>query len=309
MRASKVNVKLVLMLSVLALAYPGLSFAQTVPAVNSASYDLVKTKDGKVHVGKKLSEAEYGLIFQEVSGAKVLLRYENIQDVQKDVSGATLAASGMDLTAPPSAPPPGQEAAVATPVQPVVASPVSGPTLTSTTEEQEHRHTGLFVALDIAPGYAAVSNGSNSDSVSGLSVDLDAAVGGALVENLILGGEVWASVMTNPTFSGPGFSTGTSNSSVDVYMVGPQLRYYFMPANIYLAGTIGLTVINLSDSGTSISTDVGWGTKAAIGKEWWISSRWAIGLAGRLVVAQNQNQAGATLTTVAATGAFTATFN
>jgi hypothetical protein len=62
---------------------------------------------------------------------------------------------------------------------------------------------------------------------------------------------------------------------------GAGLTYFFMPVNMYLSGTVGAG--SLSFSGTDLDgleTDSGLALNFVLGKEWWVSNRWGLGLAG-----------------------------
>ena len=55
-----------------------------------------------------------------------------------------------------------------------------------------------------------------------------------------------------------------------------------MPTNVYLAGSIALASGTLiSDWGTT-ELNAGYGINVAVGKEWWVSDNWGIGVAGQL---------------------------
>ena len=55
-----------------------------------------------------------------------------------------------------------------------------------------------------------------------------------------------------------------------------------MPSNIYLSGSLSLSFseIDLKNEGVANKTDPGTGIYLSIGKEWWISENWGMGIAG-----------------------------
>jgi hypothetical protein len=51
--------------------------------------------------------------------------------------------------------------------------------------------------------------------------------------------------------------------------------YYFMPENIYLSMSFKYSGGGISKS----SVDNGYGLQVSLGKEWWVSKNWGLGLA------------------------------
>ena len=53
-----------------------------------------------------------------------------------------------------------------------------------------------------------------------------------------------------------------------------------MPSNLYLSGTIGLASITLDlDGFPSVESETGVGFDLTLGKEWWTSDNWGLGIA------------------------------
>lgn len=74
--------------------------------------------------------------------------------------------------------------------------------------------------------------------------------------------------------------------------VGPGLAYYF-PSKIYLSGSLSFSQAPVQDEdGVSIGeTDIGVGLHALVGKEWWVSPKWGLGIAGQLFVGSMKDNA------------------
>lgn len=107
--------------------------------------------------------------------------------------------------------------------------------------------------------------------VVGLGVD----VGAAVIENLIVRGRLRGAVgyyQDNDFGEDVLLSFGTLGAGVD---------YYFMPINIYVGGTVSVAGITRSDEDRANRSKAGLGLDLDVGKEWWISRRWAIGIALR----------------------------
>jgi hypothetical protein len=150
-------------------------------------------------------------------------------------------------------------------------------------------------------------------SISGPAGVFGFVVGGALLENVILGAHLYYGWIVNPTVSlSSGQSSTTSNASLTMVGVGPEFTYYWMPSNIYVSGTLALTRLVFSANGTDSSSKAGVGARLALGKEWWVSDHWGLGLAGHVSSSWNQdNGSGSspTLTTWAFALACSATYN
>jgi hypothetical protein len=55
--------------------------------------------------------------------------------------------------------------------------------------------------------------------------------------------------------------------------------YYFMPVNIYLSASVTVSRDRLEIDEKKGSTNPGVGAYVSIGKEWWVSDNWGLGVA------------------------------
>jgi hypothetical protein len=179
------------------------------------------------------------------------------------------------------------------------------------------RHVGLFVRVDLGLGYlgSAISpsaTGFSFDSAHGIAGELGLAVGGAVQENFMVGGHFWVSGAAAPTLRQRGVSVPTGGDfSVSLFGIGPSFDYYFMPHDVYVTVTPSLTWVRFSDYFYGdVDTNAGFGTRFALGKEWWVTGHWGMGLAGWYAFSLNPEGAGGgTWRTFAGGLAFSATFN
>ncbi len=222
------------------------------------------------------------------------------------LSLALVAGSAEAQTSPPPYPPPAYAPPpppAYPPPPPPAYQPYPPPSYLSPTA---HRHLGFALRLDGGFGYTTSSagGGSSMDGASGL---FGIVLGGAVSENLILGGELWATGVSSPSSSG----TFSAITTFAVGGVGVNLTYYVMPANVYLSASPSITTMSVDLGGTHINTDAGFGMKLAVGKEWWVGDHWGIGLAGQFLFSANKEKIPSppTWNTVAAGVAFSATFN
>jgi hypothetical protein len=177
-------------------------------------------------------------------------------------------------------------------------NPAAGPV-----ESTVHRHLGFFFRADIGVGYVH-SSSSWSDGpqppVSSVSIPIGLAVGGAIAEDWILAGEVWG-------LAGPQ-NVNPPGKGLLMWGYAVAVVHYFMPANVYLSASPGITRLMFVTGNTSVSSDWGPGVKVALGKEWWVGDHWGLGIAAELLLTFNKD-GGAPRTTVAPGLTFSATFN
>ena len=138
---------------------------------------------------------------------------------------------------------------------------------------------GFFLRLS---GGASVSSTSISDPVfselelSGVGGNFQTAIGAVVTPNLALHGTVWAWFVGSPSAQIAGLDAGQFSGNLNLSALGGGATYYIMPANVYLSGNLG--VGQLSTEGGS--SDAGLVMDLALGKEWWVSSKWGLGLSG-----------------------------
>ena len=138
--------------------------------------------------------------------------------------------------------------------------------------------------LGLGGGFASTSASSSRGKLSGGSLFIDMALGGSVTPNLVVYGEIVGHSILSPTYEMNGVSTTWDSTTVDLYGLGPGVAYYFMPLNLYLAGALLMQWVVLGDSNNSdVSTrltNLGVGFNLMVGKEWWVSSDWGLGVAG-----------------------------
>ncbi len=107
-----------------------------------------------------------------------------------------------------------------------------------------------------------------------------------------------------------GESRTISDLTYQTYGIGPMVKYYFMPINVYVAATPSFGQLSLRDDQSSDETKWGPALRLALGKEWYASQRWGLGVAGVLHLASNKPEGGGpTWTTVGGGVVFSASYN
>ena len=176
-----------------------------------------------------------------------------------------------------------------------------------------HTHDGFFMRLSIGGGGASASK--SGEKYSGGSFAFAAAFGGAITPHLILYGEVLGHSVHEPKHKVTGIPDTTEYGlDMSVAGVGPGVAYFFMPLNLYLSGTLLFQQVTLSDSYDSnrsvAKTDVGVAASFMVGKDWWVSDNWGLGVAAQVLLGIAKDRyTNANWSTAAAAVMFTATYN
>lgn len=172
-----------------------------------------------------------------------------------------------------------------------------------------YRHLGFALRLDGGIGGMGITAPDPADSRGSASGGMGIVIGGAVAENLILGGDLWGvgmfggwSMMQN---GGTGHGLGG---------LGLNVTYYFMPVNVYVSASPSVTTLTSMtrySNTTNSARSVGFGAKLSAGKEWWVGEHWGLGIAGQFFTSWNGSQGSmpGTWTTVAGGVALSATYN
>jgi hypothetical protein len=88
---------------------------------------------------------------------------------------------------------------------------------------------------------------------------------------------------------------------------------YYLPNNVYIAGTLATMQWSVTESDDSNATLAdskwGFGVQGLVGKEWWVSEDWGLGVAGEVMAASMKDDDDNTWTGLAFSLLFSATYN
>jgi hypothetical protein len=175
-------------------------------------------------------------------------------------------------------------------------------------------HNGFFFRPDLGIGYltTGASVPGQSFTISAGAVGLGLAFGGAIDHHNILAFHIWdlAAAKTTVGVSTPGGANGPELGAA-IVVFGPEYTYYSND-NFYLSVSPGLSQLSFDgDDGNTHHTDPGFGLRVALGKEWWVSDSWGLGVAGQFSFSTNQDTGSnpPTWTTWGLSFAFSATYN
>ena len=197
------------------------------------------------------------------------------------------------LSAPPAAP-----AGTRPVVDPPVSAPPTarvpparvGPGLPATVAgpvPEEHRHSDFFFHADLGGGYFRVSGsrGASSFTTDGGALGVGLALGWSPNDEWAIGLELWS--WKSLTDSGLGKDT-----SVELQALGLNVTRYLVPADVFASVVVSGTRLAITDPSDHIeygASDIGFGFKVLLGKEWRVTSWLGLGLAGELFLSVNRD--------------------
>lgn len=184
-------------------------------------------------------------------------------------------------------------------------------------EPDEARHLGVQLRALAGPGYAYAWQDLGPDGTSkveGFAVTGNVALGAMVGEAIALDMDLLLARSPDASY---GVLTSTTFTAVHF---GLGITYWLMPANVYLAASIGPARTSVEDAAvnfgielpTSDASDVGIGAHLAIGKLWWLDRRWGLGASFSLALSTAENELGnatSNRTLVAPTLALSTTFH
>ncbi|MDD2799740.1 MAG: hypothetical protein PHV20_14215 [Bacteroidales bacterium] len=153
-----------------------------------------------------------------------------------------------------------------------------------------HEHDGFYLSMGLgaSSGSISITSSQNSQTTKG-SYDgtggiFDLKIGGKIKKNLILHATLTSLAITGPNIKQNGVSLKADNNfSVGQAMLGAGLTYY-TSSNFFFSGSVGSGNFTTIDSNTNktISTDHGLAFQLKLGKEWWVSKNWGLGIGALL---------------------------
>lgn len=148
---------------------------------------------------------------------------------------------------------------------------------------------GLYASWSVGVGLLAVNDritdgGSSSIQTKGGAGGTNIRIGAAIKDNLVLHAGLLTGVSgalsVKSDGDGSGIISGADNLVMRIYAGG--VSYYFMPSNIFVSGSLGLGTLEIRKNLEEIVSDPGLGLIAKVGKDWWISKNWDLGLSFEL---------------------------
>ncbi|MFP2925599.1 outer membrane beta-barrel protein [Pyxidicoccus sp. 3LG] len=162
-------------------------------------------------------------------------------------------------------------------------------------DDGRHAHDGFYLRLQAGGGYTRAEATSEDIAVKGGGAGINVELGVALARNFILYGKLFGANAPNPDIEFGDLTVEGQDDDVSQNFgaLGLGITYYIMPANVYLSGALSFTQLSVSEDGETIAeTDVGGGLHLGIGKEWWVSDNWGLGLGAELALGRIRDENG-----------------
>jgi hypothetical protein len=151
-------------------------------------------------------------------------------------------------------------------------------------------HDGFYLRLHLGFGMTSIKGEDGrgaQNTLAGMGTSFGLALGGTVVRNLAVFGTFTFNFTDRPTVSDGLGNSGTASGSLGLYAVGAGVVYYLQPFNLYVSGA--LTGVQLGfmdeDDRTVYESKFGVGFQGIVGKEWWVSSEWGLGIALETILA------------------------
>jgi hypothetical protein len=166
---------------------------------------------------------------------------------------------------------PSGDSVAGVPVSPAAASP------------GRHTHDGLYVGARLGLGSFKVEGSFDYQYVWGASTPFALSVGWAFARSLVIFGEFHQIRLRHPESSG-------YLTDLDFISVGPGVTYYLPGLNLFASLSASLSKLSYRNGtptdtryGTDRASDWGMAGRLSLGKEWWVSDNWGLGLAGEVL--------------------------
>ena len=144
-------------------------------------------------------------------------------------------------------------------------------------------HDGGFLlrmSLGFGTQNTSIEHAGVEAEFSGAASDFTIALGGVVTENLALHGTIFSAVMTDPDLEVTNQSKATIDGTMGLVGYGGGLTYWFMPVNIFVSGSLGVGRLVADNDVLDGNSDWGFAMEATVGKDWFVSNRWGLGVAG-----------------------------
>jgi hypothetical protein len=152
-----------------------------------------------------------------------------------------------------------------------------------------HTHDGFYMRVHagIASTSLSSTSGGTKQSYTGGGSSFGIAMGGVICRNLILYGTIFGTDTANVDFQNGGVSVSGPVGRISTAAVGPGMTYYFEHLNLYVSAAFGLAgyaMYGVNDNSQKLEwSRTGSALELMVGKEWWVSRDWGLGIAGEII--------------------------
>jgi hypothetical protein len=150
-------------------------------------------------------------------------------------------------------------------------------------------HDGFFVRLNVGVAYGGNSTKDvtrpavDEVRVQGVGSSWSISVGYAFSNNFAVHLDSFGGTLIDPAVYDDDTKVRDVPGKYTLAGVGAGMTYYFMPINIFLSASVGVTILKAEINILRFESEPGVGASALVGKEWWLSDNWALGVAGQFI--------------------------
>ncbi len=237
--------------------------------------DEIHLQDGSIYRGRIIQVTPQHVEY-DPDGPRAfdIIPRGQIQKLVYDDGNTILLNEGTRAAAPPS----GQASQTVQHTQ-TAAPPAAAP---ARNESGVHRHDGWFFRAQFGAGSGLTTVEAPSGTeikYEGAAANLRIQFGYAFIDNLAVFIDEGYTSMAEPDVSVNGNTVNNSDSSVFIRDIGIGVTYYFMPLNLYISASLLAHYITFEGSIFEGDTKNGPAMHLSVGKEWWVSDDWGIGVA------------------------------
>ncbi len=168
-----------------------------------------------------------------------------------------------------------------------------GPYGQPTPDPGSHVHDGLYLRMQFGLGYTSMSTDAGVKA-SGGGAGFGIAVGGTIMPHVIVYGTILDNLVRDPTVRGDAVAPIVSGGNAGEVGIGVGLAYY-TDVNVFVATSFLGSRLEINDgNGETIrKSDWGFTFEGLLGKEWWVSDNWGLGVSAQMLLGSMQDsQAG-----------------
>ncbi len=146
-------------------------------------------------------------------------------------------------------------------------------------------HDGFYFNMQLGAGEDQTrekNSGEDDVTYTGLSYVGKFKIGGAPADNFIIYGVLNLFDQENPDVKYGSQTVDSTIAYVTYTEFGLGMCYYFMPENnVYFSADLAATqaLFSYDDNTPDSSSKTGYSLALSLGKEWWISDNWGVGVA------------------------------
>jgi hypothetical protein len=156
----------------------------------------------------------------------------------------------------------------------------------STAQSEPETHDGFFLAFGLGPGYGHletdITERFGSLTNSGFGPSFDIRIGGGSPKGLIFHATLLGDRMLFPKQQWPNGGITPYYKQLGLNLFGAGCTQYIMPANAFVSASGGMAQILVQSRQSTDAQKVdgdGLGLQLKVGKEWWVSPNWGLGVA------------------------------